>query len=146
MSCGDGRPDLMGEHPAAKGIAAMRRGDFAAALAHFAELISREPNGVPGHFLRADALDRAGEREKAREALAALVTRFPFAEGACRERLALLALREGDVSSAIASLRRALACGWSNADAITADPAFAAHSANRELAAVLDDARKIVAP
>lgn len=145
MSCGDGRPDLMGEHPAAKGIAAMRGGDFAAALAHFDELIRREPNGVPGHFLRTEALDRAGERQKAREALLALVPRFPFAEGACRERLALLSLRENDVDAAIASLRRALACGWSNAGAITADPAFAAHASNADLLAVLDDARKIVA-
>ncbi len=140
--CGDGRPDLMGEHPAAKGLAEMRKGNHEAALAHFDELIAREPNGVPGHFLRVEALDRAGRHAEAREALLSLLARFPFAEGACRERLALFSLREGNVAAAIESLKRALACGWTNADAITGDPAFPAVASNAELEALLAEARK----
>lgn len=145
MACGsneDGRPALMGDHPAAKGLAEMRRGNFAGALAHFDELIRREPGGVPGHFLRVEALDRAGRRAEAREALLSLEARFPFAEGACRERLAILSLREGDLAAALESLRRALAAGWSNPDAVTSDPAFAAFSTSAELHALLENARK----
>ena len=143
MTCGgnDGRPELMGDHPAAKGLAAMRRGDYADALAHFDELVRREPGGVPGHFLRVEALDRMGERAAARAALVELCEKFPFAEGACRERLALLDLRDGDVAAAVRSLERALACGWTNADAIVLDPAFAPFAADPALLAVLDGAR-----
>lgn len=123
--CGPGAPSLMADHPAARGLAALRRGDAASALKEFEALIAAEPNGVPGHFLRVEALLALGERAVARDTLRELVTRFPFAEGACREGLALLALHAGDAGEAVAQLTAAAAAGWSNADAIRHAPAFA---------------------
>jgi tetratricopeptide (TPR) repeat protein len=144
MPCGDdesGRPSLMADHPAAKGIAALRAGDARAALAFFDQLVALEPTGVPGHFLRAEALDRLGELDAVRTLLAELIGRFPFAEGACRERLALLAIRRGERDAALAELERALAAGWNNADVITAEPAFAPFAMDPAFASLLDRAR-----
>ena len=144
MACGDdtsGRPPLMGEHPAAKGLAALRAGDARGALEWFDRLVELEPTGVPGHFLRAEALDRLGEHDEVRALLERLVVQFPFAEGACHERLALLELRRGDRAAALASLERAVAAGWSNVDALAADPAFAPYAGDRELAALFERAR-----
>jgi len=114
----------MADHPAALGFAAFRRGDPAAALAHFEALIVAEPNGVPGHFLRVEALHQLGRVAEVREALQGLIARFPFAEGACRERLALLALKEGDAAQALAELGKARASGWTNTAAIRSAAAF----------------------
>lgn len=143
MSCGDesGKPSLMGDHPAARGFAAMRAGDLRAALAWFDQLIAQEPNGVPGHFLRVEALHRLHDLAGARAALADLLIRFPFAEGACRERLALLALEEGDRAAALSELERAIAAGWSNVDAVTATPSGAALAADAAFAALFERAR-----
>ena len=144
MPCDPTTPALMGDHPAAKGFAALRRGDAAAALAHFEALVALEPNGVPGHFLRVEALDRLGRRDDARAALVALVARFPFAEGACRERLALLALRDHDADLALAELAKAAGAGWTNADAIRRDEAFVPFSSDARFAplfAVADGAK-----
>jgi tetratricopeptide (TPR) repeat protein len=144
MSCGDdesGSPSLMADHPAAKGLAAMRTGNVREALVWFERLVAQEPNGVPGHFLRVEALDRLGERDKVRLLLAELITRFPFSEGACRERLALLALRAGDRAAALAELERAVASGWSNVDAIAADPAASGLAGDAAFAALFERAR-----
>ena len=143
MGCSDesGRPSLMADHPAAKGLAAMRDGDLARALTWFERLVEEEPNGVPGHFLRVEALERLGDLVRVRALLAELITRFPFAEGACRERLALLALRDGDRAEAIASLEKAVAAGWSNVEAVTSDPAFLPHAKDPAFAALFDRAR-----
>lgn len=143
MGCGDesGKPSLMGDHPAAKGFAAMRAGDVRGALAWFDQLVAEEPNGVPGHFLRVEALHRLGDVAGARAALADLMKRFPFAEGACRERLALLALEEGDRASALSELEHAVAAGWSNVDAITASASGAALAADPAFAALFERAR-----
>lgn len=144
MSCGDdesGSPSLMANHPAAKGLAALRAGDAREALMWFERLVEQEPTGVPGHFLRAEALDRLGEHDRVRELLAELLTRFPFSEGACRERLALLALRSGDRTAALAELERAVAAGWSNVDAIVSDPACAGLPADPAFAALFERAR-----
>lgn len=134
MACGPTGPTFMGDHPAAKGFAALRRGDVAEALTHFEALIAAEPNGVPGHFLRVEALDRLGRREEARLALVELIARFPFAEGACRERLALLALRDANAELALAELAKASGAGWTNADAIRHDEAFAPFAADERFA------------
>lgn len=144
MSCGDdesGRPSLMGDHPAAKGFAALRSGDVRGALAWFDKLVELEPNGVPGHFLRVEALHRLGDFAAVRTALADLSKRFPFAEGACRERLALVALEEGDRAAALTELERAVAAGWSNVDAILASPRGEGLTADPAFAAVFDRAR-----
>lgn len=141
MACGDKSPELMGDHPAAKGLAAMRRGDHAEALAQFDALVAREPNGVPGLFLRAEAIERSGDLARARATLLELASRFPFAEGACRERLALLSLRDGDHAAARESLERAIALGWSNTDAITRDPSFEPVSSREDFQALLSRAR-----
>lgn len=137
MACGDKAPELMGDHPAAKGLAAMRRGDFADALAQFDALVAREPNGVPGLFLRAEAIERSGDVARARTTLVELASRFPFAEGACRERLALLALRAGDHAAAQDALARAVELGWSNTDAITRDPSFGPVASREEFRALI---------
>lgn len=137
MSCGDKSPELMGDHPAAKGLAAMRRGDHAEALAQFDALVAREPNGVPGLFLRAEAIERSGDVARARDTLVDLASRFPFAEGACRERLALLALRGGDAEAAREFLERAVALGWSNTVAITRDPSFESVASREDFRALI---------
>lgn len=137
MACGDKAPELMGDHPAAKGLAALRRGEHAEALAHFEELVAREPNGVPGLFLRAEAIERGGDIARARATLEELASRFPFAEGACRERLALLALRAGDHDAGREALERAVALGWSNTDAITRDPSFQPVAAREDFRALI---------
>lgn len=142
--CGDddsGRPSLMADHPAAKGLAALRSDDAREALAWFDELVEHEPGGVPGHFLRVEALDRLGDRTAARAALLDLVTRFPFAEGAARERLAILALRDGDRVSAHAELVRATAAGWGNVDAVLAEPTAAGLDADPVFATLFASAR-----
>lgn len=128
MACGsdDGRPGLMGDHPAAKGLAALRAGDAATALKWFDELVASEPGGVPGHFLRAEAVDRLGDRARSRALLEDLAKRFPVTEGACRERLAILALRDGETGAARDQLLRAVELGWSNVEAVTSDPAYSA--------------------
>ena len=144
MSCGDdesGRPSLMADHPAARGLAALRDGDPRLALVWFDKLVEQEPGGVPGHFLRAEALDRLGDFVQLRAILADLLTRFPFAEAACRERLALLELREGDRGAAIAELERAVASGWSNVDALSVIPAGAALAADPALGTLFSRAR-----
>ncbi|HVO30590.1 MAG TPA: tetratricopeptide repeat protein [bacterium] len=134
MACGPGAPDLMADHPAAKGLAALRRGDAAQALREFERLLEAEPNGVPGHFLRVEALLALGDRARARESLLGLVSRFPFAEGACRERLAILALQDGDADTAVSELTRATAAGWSNADAVRGAEAFAPFASDARFA------------
>jgi Flp pilus assembly protein TadD len=129
MACGsdeDGRPGLMGDHPAAKGLAALRAGDAATAVKWFDELVAAEPAGVPGHFLRAEAVDRLGDRVRSRALLEDLAKRFPVTEGACRERLAILSLRDGHTEAARAELLRAVELGWSNVPAVTSDPAYSA--------------------
>lgn len=131
----------MADHPAAKGLAALRRGDAREALAWFDRLIADEPGGVPGHFLRVEALDRLGDRAAARTALTELVVRFPFAEGAARERLALLHLRDGNPANALAELERAVVAGWSNVDAVLADPAGASLRGDAAFEAVFERAR-----
>lgn len=144
MSCGDdpsGSPSLMANHPAAKGLAALRDGDPRQALEWFDRLVELEPSGVPGHFLRAEALDRLGEVVRLRALLADLVRRFPFAEGACRERLALVELRDGNREAALAELERAVAAGWSNVDALVAAPEGEALSADPAFAALFGRAR-----
>lgn len=144
MPCGDdesGSPSLMANHPAAKGLAALRAGNAREALTWFERLVAQEPTGVPGHFLRAEALDRLGEHDELRALLAELIVRFPFSEGACRERLALLALRSGDRSTALAELERAVTAGWSNVDVIAADPAGAGLSADPAFATLFERAR-----
>lgn len=143
MPCGnDDTPRLMGDHPAARGIAALRRGDAAAALAHFDELVRLEPGGVPGHFLRAEAIEKSGDLGLARETLRTLAMRFPFAEGACRERLALLAMREGDRDGALEELRLAVEHGWNSAEAVTSDPSFARFEGDPAFAPLLEAARR----
>ena len=143
MSCGDdsGRPSLMADHPAAKGLAAMRAGQLREALAWFDTLVEQEPNGVPGHFLRVEALTRLREVDAARAAIADLLKRFPFTEGACRERLAILALDAGDRAGALSELERAVAAGWSNVDAILASPGAEGLASDPSFAAVFDRAR-----
>lgn len=131
----------MVNHPAAKGLAALRAGDARGALSWFDRLVEQEPTGVPGHFLRAEALDRLGEHDKVRALLADLIAKFPFAEGACRERLALLSLRAGDRGAALAELERAVAAGWSNVDAITGDPLGEPLRADPAFAALFERAR-----
>lgn len=143
MPCGnDDTPRLMGDHPAARGIAALRRGDAGAALAHFDELVRLEPGGVPGHFLRAEAIEKSGDLVLARETLRSLAGRFPFAEGACRERLALLALREGDRDGALEELRRAVEHGWNSVEAITSDPSFGRYESDPSFASLFEAARR----
>lgn len=142
MACGPSTPPLMGDHPAARGFDALRRGDANEALAHFEALIAAEPNGVPGHFLRVEALDRLGRRDEAKTALVALILRFPFAEGACRERLAILALRAGDAATALTELGLAAGAGWSNADAVRNDPAFAPLAADARFTPLFDAAAR----
>lgn len=144
MPCGsDGNaPSLMRDHPAARGLSALREGRPREALAHFDALIAAEPSGVPGWFLRTEALIALGETAEARALLLELVGRFPFAEGACRERLAVLALRGGDADAALAALTRAAEVGWSNADAIRRDPAFAAFAGDARFAAVFEAAER----
>jgi hypothetical protein len=143
MSCGDesGKPSLMGDHPAAKGLALLRSGDAQGALVWFDALVAQEPNGVPGHFLRVEALHHLGDLAAVRATLADLVKRFPFAEGACRERLALLALQENDRPAALVELERAVAAGWSNVEAITATPSGAALAGDPLFAALFERAR-----
>ena len=140
--CGDGdSPTLMGDHPAARGLAALREGRAAEALGHFEQLIAAEPNGVPGHFLRIEALDHLGDVARARTLLGELLTRFPFAAGACHERLAIFALRENAVTDARAHLEKAVASGWANPDAVTSDRGWPAHASDAALLALLARAR-----
>lgn len=144
MSCGDdesGSPSLMANHPAAKGLAALRAGNPREALEWFDRLVELEPSGVPGHFLRAEALDQLGDVAGLRALLAELVRRFPFAEGACRERLALLDLREGNRAAALGELERAVAAGWSNVEALAEGPGIEALSADPAFAALFERAR-----
>ena len=144
MSCGDdesGSPSLMANHPAAKGLAALRAGDPRGALGWFDRLVELEPSGVPGHFLRAEALDRLGDVAGLRTLLDDLLRRFPFAEGACRERLALLDLREGNRTAALAELERAVAAGWSNVEALAASPSGETLASDPAFAALFERAR-----
>lgn len=131
----------MANHPAAKGLAALRDGDPRLALVWFDKLVEQEPSGVPGHFLRAEALDQLGEHVALRALLLELVARFPFAEGACRERLALLELREGNRAAALSALERAVATGWSNVEALTEDPRGETLAGDPAFAALFERAR-----
>lgn len=144
MPCGDdesGSPSLMANHPAAKGLAALRAGDPRQALAWFDQLVAQEPAGVPGHFLRAEALDQLRDLVQLRATLTDLIRRFPFAEGACRERFALLELSEGNRDAAFAELERAVATGWSNVDAISGDPRGASLASDPAFTALFERAR-----
>lgn len=144
MACGDdesGSPSLMANHPAAKGLAELRAGRVREALVWFDRLVELEPNGVPGHFLRAEALDQLGDFEALRALLGDLLRRFPFAEGACRERLALLELRTGNRAAALIELERAIASGWSNVGAVLEDPIGDGLADDPAFAALLQRAR-----
>ncbi len=144
MNCGDGSkaPPLLADHPAARGLAALRTGRPELALELFESLIAAEPSGLAGHVLRAEALERLGRVGEARASLESIAERFPFAAGACFERLAALAVRAGDRAAALGSLERALAAGWTNADAITGEPSFEPFRGDPGFESVLERARR----